>query len=60
MTLKRSFAINVSSSLISTLFVVMNESRKISYPVIHSSVHEIHDGEKFESLPHSTCKLHPF
>ena len=32
----------------------------ITYPVIHSSVHGKHNGTKFESLPHSICKLHPF
>jgi len=30
------------------------------HPVIHSSVHGEHDGAKFESLPHSIYKLHPF
>ena len=32
----------------------------IFYPVIHSSVHGKHNSAKFESLPHSTCKLHLF
>jgi len=30
---------------------------EITHPVIHSSVHGKHNGENFESVFHSTCKL---
>jgi len=38
---------------------VCNDER-ITYPVIHFTVHGEHDGAKFESLPHSIHKLRPF